>query len=131
MVSFQMLENVPKISNKLSHLDELDYIYLTKLLMCLGLNISSGNYFPCVPVFFIIFVWFSLLIFILFFFILGNIFSFFRVFLNHLFIYIFFFYCTAWRPSYTYMYIFFFLTLCVPLLVTRQSSQCYTAGSHC
>jgi len=47
------------------------------------------------------------------------------------FTYKYFFYCTAWWPSYTYMYTFFFLTWSVPSEVIRQSSQCYTAGSHC
>ena len=51
-------------------------------------------------------------------------------FLSFIYTYIFF-YCTAWWPSYTYMCTFFFLTLRVPSQVTKQSSQCYTAGSHC
>ena len=113
MVSFQMLENVPKISNKLSHLDELDYIYLTKLLMCLGLNISSGNYFPCVPVFFIIFVWFSLLIFILFFFHFRKHFLFFSSFFkSFIYIHIFFLLYSMATQLHVHVYILFSYIVC-------------------
>ena len=41
----------------------------------------------------------------------------------------FFFYCTAWGPSYTYKYTFF--SHYHTPSYSRHSSQCYTAGSHC
>ena len=58
-------------------------------------------------------------------------------FIFYLFIYFFFFHCTAKGSSFPYMYTFFFPTLCsVATWVSRQSSQCYSAGcsqflAHC